>query len=155
MAPLQLSPAEDFYFPESCTFADMESIPHKLLAAVAECYSNRRSVCRVCYFSQNGKSQTLSPRVSNACEKGHFWKPLCVVPCCKMCAGPSEWVAIFPAPQHMQSLTTPFTMCNKKDGHRSCFDMARSQNPWFPHTVEEMVIWTVERYTGGHWVGVR
>ena len=65
-----------------------------------------------------------------------------------MCAGPSEWIAMFPVPEHMKSISTPFTMCNKMDGHRSCFEMARTQGPWFPHTVEEMVIWTVERDRG-------
>ena len=29
--------------------------------------------------------------------------------------------------------------------HSVCFDKTRDNNPWFPHTIEEMVIWTVER----------
>lgn len=32
--------------------------------------------------------------------------------------------------------------------HRACFEKTRENNPWFPHAVEEMVIWTVERETG-------
>lgn len=38
-------------------------------------------------------------------------------------------------------------VCSMAD-HQVCFEKTRENNPWFPHTVEEMVIWTVERETG-------
>ena len=38
-------------------------------------------------------------------------------------------------------------MC-RLDAHEICFVKTRETNPWFPHTVEETVIWTVERETG-------
>ena len=145
------------YFPENVLFANAKSIPRDLLADVARCYSKRRTVCRQCYFDK-GRGQILSdrsPTVPHVCAVGvHAWKPLCVIPRSEMCAGPSDWVAIFPSPTHMKEVNTAFAMCNKKDGHRSCLEMARTENPWFPHTVEEMVIWTIERERGGHGEGV-
>jgi hypothetical protein len=41
----------------------------------------------------------------------------------------------------------PFKVCSMAH-HKSCFDKTKDNNPWFPHTVEEMVIWTIERETG-------
>eukprot|EP00731_Ephydatia_muelleri_P031622 Em0023g129a len=138
----------NIYFPENVLFANAKSIPRDLLADVARCYRDRRTVCRQCYFDK-GRGQILSdrsPTVPHVCAgRGHVWKPLCVIPRSEMCAGPSDWVAIFPSPTHMKEVNTAFAMCNKKDGHRSCLEMARTENPWFPHTVEEMVIWTIER----------
>ena len=142
------------YFPESVSFT-AKSIPRNLLADVSRCYSKRRLVCRLCYFDK-GNGQTLSdqsPMVLK-CVRGHAWKPLCVIPRSEMCAGPSNWVAMFPIPDHMKEVNTAFTMCNKTDGHRGCLEKARTENPWFPHTVEEIVIWTMEREQGGRGVGV-
>ena len=38
-------------------------------------------------------------------------------------------------------------MCKYKD-HNECYQKAREIDPWFPHSLEEIIIWTVERETG-------
>ena len=67
-----------------------------------------------------------------------------LIPACRLCVGSVLFVAIHPIPKHMQHSTSPFLVCKKGD-HQTCHHMSRTTNPWFPHTVEELVIWTVER----------
>ena len=38
-------------------------------------------------------------------------------------------------------------MC-KYHNHNDCYQKTREIDPWFPHSLEEIVIWTVERETG-------
>ncbi len=47
----------------------------------------------------------------------------------------------------MKSSKNLFEMCKKTD-HSVCYAMSRDTNPWFPHTIEELVVWIVERDTG-------
>ena len=41
----------------------------------------------------------------------------------------------------------PFQMC-KKSEHKLCFDKSALGDTWFAHSIEELVIWTVERHYG-------
>ena len=41
----------------------------------------------------------------------------------------------------------PFQMC-KKNEHKLCYDKSASGDTWFAHSIEELVIWTVERHYG-------
>jgi hypothetical protein len=41
----------------------------------------------------------------------------------------------------------PFQMC-KKSEHKLCFDKSASGDTWFAHSIEELVVWTVERHFG-------
>ena len=41
----------------------------------------------------------------------------------------------------------PFQMC-KKNEHKLCNDKSASGDTWFAHSIEELVIWTVERHYG-------
>jgi len=71
-----------------------------------------------------------------------------VIPKCQLCANTFDWVPVPPLPKHMkQKPKNPFVVCKKQD-HSACYTMSKGTDPWFPHSVEEMVIWTVERETG-------
>jgi len=48
----------------------------------------------------------------------------------------------------MKTSRSAFDMCKKGD-HSVCYAMSRDTNPWFPHTIEELVVWIVERGGGG------
>ena len=142
------------YEPSSEIFASVSDIPKDLLGAVAKCYDSRLNTCRECFYgSLNSKKYnghpTLSSKQENSstCERGHYWRPVRVIPSCNMCVSYGSYVAIPSIPSHMCHLKSPFKVCNNGE-HDYCFDRSRTVNPWFPHTIEEMVIWTVERDTG-------
>ena len=145
------------YDPATACFSSVRAIPQKLLSAVAKCYQSRLNVCRACFFdSLDGKSYNKCPTISSKeelssmCERGHYWQPIRVIPQCKMCMSYGSYVAIPPVPTHMclqHHRNSPFKLCNNP-AHDYCFERSRKVNPWFPHTVEEMVIWTVERELG-------
>ena len=143
--------------PTTTCFSSTAAIPSKLLSAIAKCYDSRLNVCRTCFFnSLDGKSYNERPTLSSKaehssmCERGHYWQSIRAIPQCRMCMSYGSYVAIPPIPTHMRShhhLNSPFKLCNNPT-HDYCFERSQKVNPWFPHTVEEMVIWTVERETG-------
>ena len=145
---------DDIYDPSSITFGSISNIPKKLLSSVAKCYHSRLNTCRVCFYdSLDGKKFNSSPTLSsqeensNMCERGHYWRPIRVIPKCGMCESYGSYIAIPSLPSHMRQLKSPFKSCTNPS-HGFCFDRSREVNPWFPHTIEEMVIWTVERELG-------
>lgn len=141
---------EKLYDPKKTEFVSIKDIPVDLLSAVAECFHNRLFVCRICFFESLCSKLVSKIQTKQAimCELGHTpWKQIKVVPRCKLCITPSEHAPIPPLPKHMKNSNIPFAVC-KKTEHQTCYAMSRGTNPWFPHTVEELVIWTVERDRG-------
>ena len=65
----------------------------------------------------------------------------------------SELIAIPPWPKSKPN-ELPFESCakptDKSKEHKRCLIMSRSSAVWYAHTVEELVIWTVEREYGKH-----
>ena len=41
----------------------------------------------------------------------------------------------------------PFSICSRAN-HNSCFEMSATSEVWFAHTIEELVVWTIEREYG-------
>ena len=145
------------YDPSAITFGSISNIPKELLSSVAKCYDSRLNTCRVCFYdSLDGKRFNSSPTLSshekhsNMCERGHYWRPIRVIPKSGLCVSYGGHVAIPLMPSHMHQVKSPFKVCTHP-GHGFCFDRSREVNPWFPHTIEEMVIWTVERELGKSW----
>lgn len=138
------------YDPKKTEFVSIKDIPVDLLCAVAECFHNRLFVCRICFFESHCSKLVSKIETKQAimCENGHTpWKQIKVVPHCKLCITPADHAPIPPLPKHMKNSNIPFAVC-KKNEHQTCYAMSRGTNPWFPHTVEELVIWTVEREKG-------
>ena len=141
---------EKLYDPKKIEFVNIKDIPKDLLNAVAECFNNRLFVCRICFFESQCTSliSKIETKQAIMCELGHTpWKQIKVIPRCKLCITPGNHAPIPPLPKHMKNSNIPFAVC-KKTEHQTCYAMSRGTNPWFPHTVEELVIWTVERETG-------
>ena len=134
------------YNAKNVAFQCIKDIPLELLTAVALCFKFHKVVCRQCFFS-SGCRQLTTTKKSNTCTDGHQWRPLIIMPGCQLCSNfnHSTHIPVLPIPKHMKSVTSPFCICNKKGDHQQCYLMSKSTNPWFPHTVEELVIWTVER----------
>ena len=138
------------YQPKGLEFVTISDIPIELVVGVAECFKSVTFVCRVCYFESDCKILIKKVEVDSVfvCPNGHSpWKQIKVIRSCSICVSPSEWIPIPPLPKHMKQSKTPFVICKKED-HHTCYAMSKGTNSWFPHTVEEMVIWTVERDTG-------
>lgn len=135
------------YNPKDVSFVVIDDIPPELLSSVAESFKRVQLVCRICFFES--KCKALVYRKGKKCEnKEHSpWKAIKVIPSSPMCSSLSEYIPIPPLPKHMKHSDTPFVACKKHD-HKTCFNMSRGTNPWFPHSVEELVIWTVERACG-------
>ena len=135
------------YNAKSAMFENIVDIPQDLLGAVALCFQHHRIVCRMCFFNSSCRILTSKGAAkSGACEEGHQWRPLIIMPACRLCINfnSNPYVPVLPIPKHMKSATSPFVICKKGD-HKTCYYMSKTTNPWFPHTVEELVIWTVER----------
>lgn len=141
---------KQLYDPKKTEFVYIKDIPTDLLSAVAECFHNRLFVCRICFFESNCSKLVSKIETKQAimCENGHTpWKQIKVVPRCMLCITPADHAPIPPLPKHMKNSNIPFAVCKKAE-HQTCYAMSRGTNPWFPHTVEELVIWTVEREKG-------
>ena len=141
---------KQLYDPKNTEFVRIKDIPTDLLIAVAECFHDRLFVCRICFFESNCSKLVSKIETKQAimCENNHTpWKQIKVIPRCKLCITPADHAPIPPLPKHMKNSNIPFAVCKKAE-HQTCYAMSRGTNPWFPHTVEELVIWTVEREKG-------
>lgn len=135
------------YDPKVLSFTSVSDIPKELLSAVAACFKQRLLICRICFFESHCKILSSKKETRNTCEKGHPWRQITVIPQCTLCITPKPFIPIPPVPKHMKHSRSPFLVC-KKENHATCYNMSKTTNPWFPHTVEELVIWTVERDEG-------
>ena len=133
--------------PQSTVFPCVDGIPTDLLSMVATCFKQRLLVCRICFFESHCTELSSKREGRGTCEKGHPWRQIRVIPKCELCLGPGPFIPIPSMPKHMQHSHSPFMVCKKTD-HNTCYYMSKNTNPWFPHTVEELVIWTVERERG-------
>ena len=138
---------EPKYSASNATYENIHDIPLDLLNAVAFCFQYHKIVCRACFFNSGCRVTTCKKSEKGSfCSEGHPWRPLIVMPGCRLCSNynPSVHIPVLPIPKHMKSVTSQFLICRKTD-HKTCYYMSKNTNPWFPHTVEELVIWTVER----------
>ena len=136
------------YYSKNVSFQYLSDIPSDLLAAVAVCYDYHEIVCRHCFFNSGGRKLTVAKgqRSSTPCSEGHGWRPLLVIPGCHLCSNSShgKHVPILPMPVHMKMSSSSFLIC-KRSHHQQCYQPVKGTNPWFPHSVEELVIWTIEK----------
>ena len=145
-----LRPLTPKYNAKNVGYEYVDNIPDDLLAAVALCYHANQIACRQCFLIGGSRHVTTSKRKSSSssetCIEGHTWRPLTVIPGCRLCTHGKNnlgyHVPVLPAPRHMKGSLAQFCICKKND-HGQCYKL--TTNPWFPHSVEELVIWTIER----------
>ena len=136
-------------------FTSVEQIPQNLLESVSTCYSQRVQACTWCFLRHLPSTQKqLQPMLVNAthtniCRKClHNNGSITIIPASDLCETScyGNFVAIPPTPKHKDNIKA-FQLCNKCE-HRKCMLLAKKGNAWYPHSIEEMVIWTIE-YKGG------
>ena len=120
------------------------------------CYSKRRRVCKFCFYRRR-KNNYVS------LQDGRYYCPNCgdncttvhIMPASRMCENFGNLLEI-PIPQVPQWFTKganrnkPFGVCEKKD-HSACYDMSATSDIWFAHSIEELVVWTIEREYGNNY----
>ena len=128
-------------------FQNTASIPLDLLKDVANSYEDRREYCKWCFY-RNGKPAKAAIG-ANKCSSCHAdWYPVVVIKASDQCwnFGDFTHLPIAPWPRSKPHLT-PFEYCQKDDHHR-CFKVYSEDEFWYAHSVEELVVWTVEREYG-------
>ena len=135
-------------------FPKVSFIEQLLLDDVIQCYKKRQVVCRNCFYKSFKLCKSLSDK--GKCTQCHQeYKKLLVIPKSSMTVNhyKSEMIAIPPWPKSKPN-KLPFESCTKPNkvsrNHKDCLIMSRNSAVWFAHTVEELVIWTVEREYGKH-----
>ena len=140
-------------------FRSAKQVPQHLLESVSECYSERVEACRWCFLtclpSTPEQLQSLSVTGTSICRKC-----LCnngtitVMPASDLCeTSPyGKFVAIPPTPINKTNIPV-FYYCPKFkeiSKHERCLLLTRKEDAWFPHSIEEMVIWTIEYKQGNY-----
>ena len=84
--------------------------------------------------------------VCSCCHR--VWDQVVVIPASSLCwnFGSFEYLPIAPWPEG-KPIKDSFEYCQKKD-HFRCFRVYIENEFWYPHSVEEMIVWTVERERG-------
>ena len=150
-----LADSSHVYKLEEMRFTKASLIDPPLLKDVIRRYKERQIVCRNCYY---GDFKLLSdPNTMGQCKKCHRESiNLLVMPKSPMTVNfyESNMIAIPPWPKSKPN-NLPFESCakpkDKSNDHKRCLIMSRNSPVWYAHTVEELVIWTVEREYLAKW----
>ena len=133
-------------------FPKVSFIDQPLLEDVIQCYKKGQMVCRNCFYKNFTLTTSLTDK-GNCTQCHQEYKKLLVIPKSSMTVNyyKSEMIAIPPWPKNKRSKPS-FESCgkpaDKSKEHRRCLIMSRNSAVWYAHTVEELVIWTVERECG-------
>ena len=133
-------------------FPKASFIEQPLLEDVIRCYKERQTVCRNCFYNDLKLSRGFNAK--GQCIQCQWeFKKLLVIPKSPMTVNfyKSEMIAIPPWPKSKPN-ELPFESCakptDKSKEHKRCLIMSRNSAVWYAHTVEELVIWTIEREYG-------
>ena len=138
-------------------FRSIEQIPQHLLESVATCYSQRIQACKWCFLthlpSTQKQLQSMLIPTSRICGKClHNSGAITVIPASGLCETScyGNFVAIPPTPTHKNNIKA-FHYCKKYEEmskHKRCLLLTKKVDPWYPHSIEEMVIWTFKYKEG-------
>ena len=133
--------------PERTQFKDISKINPTLLQDVINCYKKHKYVCKTCFIRYNRQEILVGGKPCRSCKNSTTVR---VIPASKLCRNfrNLKFVAIPPPPKVLMAHFNrhkPFLFCRNSD-HTLCYD--RAKELWYAHSVEEMVVWTVERYWG-------
>ena len=140
------------YYLKEMLFPKAAFIDPPLLDDVIRCYKERQTVCRNCFYNDLKLSRGYNAKGQCTTCQWEF-KKLLVIPKSPLTVNyyKSEMIAIPPWPKSKPN-ELPFESCakptDKSKEHRRCLIMSRNSAVWYAHTVEELVIWTVEREYG-------
>ena len=136
-----------FFEPSKTHIKDISEIHPLLLQDVVNCYKKYKYVCRICFIRYNRQEIVVGGKPCKRCKNTATVR---IMPASKLCKNFRELriLAIPPPPKVLMAPTNrhkPFLYCRNSD-HLLCYD--RAKESWYGHSVEELVVWTVERYYG-------
>ena len=136
--------------PEQTVFKNITKINPYLLQDVVNCYQMKMIVCKFCFFRNNHREKVGHNRYCRRCKR--ISPSILVIPASRMCKNfdNMKFIPIPPPPKVMLANGNkhkPFQYCHNPD-HMSCFERSATGDIWFAHSIEELVIWTVERHYG-------
>ena len=128
-------------------FHSSNKINPKLLEDVVSCYQTGQRVCKYCYYHRH-QTHKISFSASRAyCSKcRQHCDTIWLMPASNMCDnfGNLREIPIPAAPKwFFRHPNKPFAICQRPD-HKECFKQAAGSELWYAHTIEELVIWTIE-----------
>ena len=138
------------YHPNKVIFKNTASISSDLLRDVAISYEDRKEYCKWCFYHHAKVSTPIvvagGGNICSSCRSS--WESVIVIKSNDQCwnFGDFNLLPIAPWPRSKPH-ATPFEYCQKEDHHR-CFKVYSVDEFWYAHSVEELVIWTVERDYG-------
>ena len=136
--------------PETAVFHHSSKILPDLLEDVITCFLQGERVCKLCFYRRK-LARVVSykdgfPYCPECKQCDHIW----LMPASRFCENFGNFREI-PVPQaphwFMRHRDKPFGVCRKED-HHSCYERSATSDIWFAHTIEELVIWTIEREYG-------
>ena len=137
--------------PETTVFRDSSKILPGLLNDVIECYQKGRNVCKFCYFRRKLDRQVRSTDEGPYCYHcGKYTESVWLMPASRFCENFDNMREV-PIPRKpkwfLENKDKPFGVCTRSS-HYGCFEMSATSEIWFAHTIEELVVWTIEREYG-------
>ena len=147
------------YSLKEINFISVNEIPIHLLESISTCYSQKIQACYWCFLTHlpSTRQQLLSMSVaSGVCGKCLRQRTrdelITVIPASNLCepSAYGKFVSIPPTPKHTDRIIS-FKYCNKYErtaDHTTYLRLTRRGNAWYPHSVEEIVIWTIEYKQG-------
>jgi hypothetical protein len=143
---------EDYeFYPNGASFLPrgLANIPKHLLDDVIKCYAERREYCKTCFYKMGKKGElSVGPQNTSVCKLcRHPWERVVVMPSSRLCwnFGDFDVIPVAPLPRaKTMSQYSTFRYCIN-DNHYRCFKVYIDNEFWYAHSVEELVIWTVEK----------
>ena len=130
------------FSPETTVFHHSSKILPLLLEDIIRCYLQGQSVCKYCYYKRK-RETPITYKYCQICCK--YCESVWVMPSSHLCEnfGRFSYIPV-PVMPRISSASKPFAYCQKSD-HFLCFEKSANSEIWFAHTIEELVIWTIER----------
>ena len=125
----------------------MSKINPHLLQDIVNNYKKSKTVCKFCFF-RNRRNDKLGANCY--CKQCKRINPTVIaLPASSLCKNFANMkvVPISKPPKVLMSGSNrlkPFQYCQKSN-HLSCFEKSATDEVWFAHSIEELVVWTVER----------
>ena len=146
--PSHTVPSPQQFDPEKTVFKDISKINPILLQDIVNCYKKSKFVCKFCFVNYHRQEVIPGGKPCRQCKNG---MKILVMPSSKMCKNFKNMsvLAIPPPPKVLMVPSNhhkPFMYCRNPD-HTVCYEKSMTKETWYAHSIEELVIWTVER----HW----
>ena len=134
--------------PEKTVFKDVSKINPHLLQDIVNSYKKSQTVCKFCFFRNRRQEKLGANCYCKQCKRVN--PTVIVMPSSKLCKNFANMkvVPVSKPPKVLMSGSNrqkPFQYCQRTN-HVPCLEKSATDDVWFAHSIEELVVWTVERH---------